>query len=91
MMSVFTFCGLVAIALGAACLYVASPNQRLLVEPWPRRPARIGGAALLLAALPLLARDTRPLATAFVFVTALMLVLAVLPYLGALLHARRTR
>lgn len=90
-MPIFTFCGLAAILLGCFCIYAASPNQRLLVRPWPRRPARVVGAALLLAALLALAQDMQRLAAAFVFVTALMLAFAVLPHIGALLHVRRTR
>lgn len=52
--------------------------------------ARIAGAALLLLAWLALVQDLHRLAAAFVLGTTLMLALAVLPYAGALIHARRT-
>lgn len=89
-MPVFTLLGLAASTLACLCLYAASPHQRLWAAPWPRRPARIAGAALLLLAWLALVLDLHRLAAAFVLGTTLMLALAVLPYAGALIHARRT-
>lgn len=90
-MPVFTMCGIAAIVLGCLGIYAASPHQRLWARPWPQRPSRAVGAALLLSALLLLAQDMQRLTTVFVFVTTLMLVFLVLPYIGAFLHGRRTR
>ncbi len=90
-MPVFTLLGLAAATLACLCLYAASPNQRLWAAPWPRRPARTACAALLLLAWLALVQDMHRLTAAFVLGTTLMLALAVLPYAGALTHARRTR
>ncbi|RKJ99121.1 hypothetical protein [Alicycliphilus denitrificans] len=90
-MPVFTLLGLAAATQACLCLYAASPNQRLWAAPWPRRPARIACAALLLLAWLALVQDMHRLTAAFVLGTTLMLALAVLPYAGALTHARRTR
>ena len=87
----FTLLGLSAAKLACLCLYAASPNQRLWATPWPGRPARTAGAALLLLAWLALVQDMQRLTAAFVLGSTLMLVLAVLPYAGALTHARRTR
>lgn len=87
-MFLFTFLGLVAIVLACLCVYAASPNQRLWTVPWPRRPARAAGLTLLLLGWLALAQDMRYLAATFVFATALMLALVLLPYAGALRHAR---
>jgi len=90
-MPVFTLLGLAATALAGLCLYAASPNQRLWAAPWPRRPAR--SACVLLLALGWLAlvQEMQRLTASFLLGTMLMLVLAVLPYAGALSHVRRTR
>ena len=90
-MPVFTLLGLATATLACLCLYAASPNQRLWAAPWPRRPARIACAALLLLAWLALVQDMHRLTAAFVLGTTLMLALAVLTYAGALTHARRTR
>ncbi|SNR60101.1 hypothetical protein SAMN05192560_0041 [Methylobacillus rhizosphaerae] len=90
-MPIFTLGGLAAIILGCLSIYAASPNQRWWSEPWPQWPARIAGTGLLLLAWLALAQDMQRLTAAFVFMTTLMLVFVLLPYLGALLHVRRTR
>lgn len=90
-MPFFTFIGLAAAALASLCLYVASPHQRLWAAPWPRWPARIAGATLLVLAWLALAQDMTRLTAVFVLGTVLMLVLAVWPYAGAFVHARRAR
>ena len=90
-MPVFTFLGLAAAVLACLCLYAASPNQRILAGPWPRRPARMAGTALLLLSWLALVQDMHRLAAAFVLGTTLMLVLAVLPYAGAWRHVCRIR
>ena len=53
--------------------------------------ARNAGAALLALAWLALAQDMYHLTATFVLGTTLMLVFAVLPYAGALIHARRAR
>lgn len=74
-----------ALALaGCASLYLASPNQRWRPRPWPAKPTRALAAALLLASLLTFWQLMQATAAVFVFVTCLMLTLAVLPYLGAL-------
>lgn len=90
-MPVFTFLGLMATTLACLCFYVASPHQRLWASPWPRGPARGAGVVLLVPAWLALAHDMYPLTATFVLATTLMLVFAVLPYAGALVHARRAR
>jgi hypothetical protein len=90
-MPVFTLLGLAATTLACLCLYAASPNQRLLAAPWPRWPARLASLVLLAGGWLALAQEMQRLTAAFVLGTALMLVLAVLPYAGALIHVRRTR
>ena len=90
-MPLFTLLGLLAAALAGLCLYAASPHQRLLAASWPQRPARLASAVLLAAGWLAFAQDMQRLAATFTFCTALMLVLVVWPYVGALLHVRRTR
>ncbi len=90
-MPVFTFLGLMAAALACMCVYAASPHQRLWANAWPRWPARGAGATLLVLAWLALVQDMYPLTATFVLATVLMLVFAVLPYAGALTHARRAR
>jgi hypothetical protein len=90
-MPLFTLLGLAATTLACLCVYAASPNQRLWTTPWSRWPARISGAVLLLLGWLALTQDMTRLTASFVLGTALMLVLAVLPYAGALTHVRRIR
>jgi len=90
-MTLFTLAGLAAVIAGCLCIYWASENQRWLAAPWPRGPARAGGAVLLLLGWLFLARDAQFVAATFTFITALMLVFSLLPYIGAYLHERRTR
>lgn len=78
-----------ALCLGCLCIYAASPHQRCFAAPWPLWPARGGGGALLALGWWGLAQAMQPLTATFVFVTTLMLVFAVLPYLGAFLYVRR--
>jgi len=90
-MPVFTLLGLAAATLACLCLYAASPNQRLWAAAWPRWPARLASAALLVLAWWALVQDMQRLTAAFVLGTALMLVLALLPYAGAFVNDRRHR
>jgi len=88
-MPLFTLLGLAAATLACLCLYAASPHQRLWATAWPRWPARLASAALLVLAWWVLVQDMHRLTAAFVLGTVLMLALALLPYAGALVHARR--
>jgi len=90
-MPLFTLLGLLAAILAGLCLYAASPHQRLWAASWPQRPARLAGTALLLASWLAFAQEMQRLTATFTFCTTLMLVLVVLPYVGALAHVRRTR
>ncbi len=87
----FTTAGLAAVCAGGLCLYAGSPHQRWFAAPWPARPARVLGAVLLALSWLALAGAMQRVTATFVFATALMLVLTLLPYVGALLHVRRTR
>ena len=74
---------------GCVCLYLSSPHQRWRSTPWPARPARSAGAALLLLSLLAFGHRMQATAAAFAFVTCVMLSCALQPYLGALLTLRR--
>lgn len=82
-MSVFILIGFVALLLGAAGFYLASPNQRWLAAPLAARPARIAGGLLLALGWLALAQAMQLLTASFVGITFLMLVFTLLPYLGA--------
>lgn len=81
--------GLVLAAAGCIGIYLASPNQRWRVAPWPAAPSRAAGAVLLVTGLAALLQALKGPAAAFVFVHWLMLLFVLFPYLGALLPARR--
>ncbi|WP_027016390.1 hypothetical protein [Comamonas composti] len=85
----FTAIGLLLVALACLLIYAASPNQRLWAKPWPQWPARLTGAGLLIAGWLGLLQSMQPLAACFTLLTTLMLVFALLPYIGALAHAQR--
>lgn len=89
-MPIFTVIGLLLTTLACLCLYAASPNQKLQASPWPRWPARAAAVCLLVAGWLAFAQDMRYLAATFAFGTTLMLAFSVLPYIGALIHVRRT-
>ncbi len=90
-MPLFTLLGLLAASLAGLCLYATSPHQRLWAACWPQWPARSASAVLLLSSWLAFAQDMQRLAATFMLGTVLMLVLVVWPYLGALVHVRRTR
>lgn len=80
---------LAAAPLGCACIYLASPHQRWRDRAWPAGPARGLGGLLLAISLFALGQGMQAVTAAFVFVTFLMLLFALLPYLGALVSPRR--
>lgn len=90
-MNLLILTGLLAGIAGCACLYLASPNQRWRVTALPVMPARVAGAALIVLAWLGLAGAMQRLTASFVLITLLMVVLAVLPYVGALRGMRRER
>lgn len=83
--------GLMAAALGCAALYLASANQRWRAHPLPTRPACGAGVALLAAGGVALGHAMQWLPALFTLVTWAMLLLALFPYLGALLTLRRPK
>lgn len=88
-MKVYPLLGLVLCALACLCLYLASPHQRLRGTPWPARPARAAALALALLSWLALAQQLQRLTASYVLLTTAMLVLSLLPYLGALRVLRR--
>lgn len=90
-MPFFTVIGLLLCALACTCLYAASPHQKLWAAAWPRWPACLAGSGLLVASWLALAQDMQRLAATFCLLTMLMLAFSLLPYIGALIHGRRTR
>ncbi|WP_034411466.1 hypothetical protein [Derxia gummosa] len=90
-MTSFLLLGLGAVLAGSAGFYLASPHQRLRAAPLPARPARGAGTALLLLGLLALGQTMQAITAVFVFLTALMLALVLLPHAGALVARPRGR
>jgi len=78
-------------AMGCAFFYLSSPHQRWLAKPLPARPARAVAGCLSLAGLYTCTRAMDIVPAAFTFVTWVMLLLVVFPYLGALRSAPAPR
>lgn len=69
---------------GAILLYVASPQQQLLARgPWPSRQRAWPGASCVLASLVLLWPRMGAAAAVAAWLTVLMLVWTLAPFLGA--------
>jgi hypothetical protein len=69
---------------GCACLYLASPNQKwLMQEALPGRPVLVAGSLLLAAGLAAWIAALRPLAGFFVALHVAMVCLFVFPYSAA--------
>jgi hypothetical protein len=80
----YQFAACVAIASGAASLYLGAPNQRWLSRRLPARLSRAAGAALLLLGV-ILWNEAVQLSTAiFATLVLTMLLLIVYPCVGAL-------
>lgn len=90
-MPFFTLTGLLLCTLACICLYAVSPNQKLWAVAWPRWPACLAAAGLLVAGWLALAQDMQRLPASFCLFTLLMLAFSLLPYIGAWCHGRRTR
>ena len=83
--------GLLLTTLGMVCAYLSSPQQRWTGSPWPSRPARLTGALCALMGWLVLSAGMQALVAIYVWLTALMLVGAALPYVGVLINASRGR
>lgn len=82
----------IALLLGGCLLiYLASPNQRWLARPLAGVPGRTAGALLLALALYRLLLGMQGVAAVFTWSLGVMLTLALLPFLGALVHVWRGR
>jgi FtsH-binding integral membrane protein len=78
--------------VGCACFYLSSSHQRWRSAPLPARPARTVAALLALASLFAFTRAMNTVPAVFAFVTSVMLLIVVFPYVGALVTiARRVR
>lgn len=82
---------LALLLVGCLLIYLASPHQRWLARPLPAGPGRAAGALLLALALYRLLQGMQGVAAVFTWTLAAMLMLTVLPYLGALFHRVRER
>lgn len=69
---------------GCIAIYLASPHQRWLDRPWPTAAARGLGVGLLLLSAWLFTQRLQLLTLIYTQSALLMLVFALLPYLGAL-------
>lgn len=75
---------------GAACLYLATTNQRLLADPLPSRTASVAGLAGLLAALAILVGLMGPATAIFTWMIGLMLAWTIPPIaIGWLRHRKK--
>lgn len=74
---------------GAACFYLGSPNQT-----WRRKPLDSGlivpaAAVLLVLGMGMWGLAMRPVTGFFVFLTLLMLLWVIFPFIGALRRSRQ--
>jgi uncharacterized membrane protein len=81
--------GAALVLAGAAALYLASPNQRLVFSPLPRRRIGWSGAVAIGAGLALLLQWAGPATAVFTAATLAMLVWSVVPPIAA--WARRPK
>lgn len=83
-----TLAGALLVA-GALCLYVATPNQRLLATRPAPRPARAAGCACLVAALAILLALMGSATAVFTWAIGLMTAWTIPPVVIAWLRHRR--
>lgn len=88
-MDYFIALGMALVTAGCASIYLASPHQRWLSRACSAFPSRLAGVALLVGGLMALLQSLYALAASFVFITALMLLFILLPYVGALISLYR--
>ncbi|MEF3367605.1 hypothetical protein V3H18_13780 [Methylocystis sp. 9N] len=80
----FQLAAFVAIATGAASLYLGAPHQRWRSRPLPALPSRIGGMALIVLGGWLWGRTLQLSTAIFATLTLSMVLLILFPCLGAL-------
>ncbi|MGD9540907.1 hypothetical protein [Methylocystis sp.] len=80
----YQFAACVAIASGAASLYLGAPNQRWLARRLPARASRAAGVALQLLGVVLWSEAVQLSTAIFATLVLTMLLLIVLPCLGVL-------
>ena len=69
--------------VGCTCFYLASPNQRSRATPLPAAATRLLGGLLAAASLYAFTRALDTFPATYTFVSWIMLLLVILPYLGA--------
>lgn len=84
MMDFYLAAALLTAWAGCCCFYLSSPNQCWRKRPWRARPARLSALVLLCLSLWLFGHTFQPLTAFFVFITNLMLMLLLMPHIGAL-------
>lgn len=80
---------LVLALMSCTCLYLSSPNQRLRQAALPRRPTHVFAGVLSAASLYAFTCAMDLVPSAFTFITWTMLLLVILPYLGAVFSGSR--
>lgn len=83
-MPVLILASLIAVCMGCFCIYRASPNQQWASAPWAAAPARTAGIALLALGGWGCLYGFTVVTAVFVFCTALMLCLCLVPYVAVL-------
>lgn len=81
----FVLLGLLLALCSCLAIYFASPNQRGLTQPLPSGPAHGASLLLILLCMLCLSRYLLPVTAIFVLCTWVMLVLTIMPFVGALL------
>ncbi|MBV7482994.1 hypothetical protein [Bordetella sp. BOR01] len=77
--------------LGCACLYLASPNQKWHLRPFPRTPFLGAGSLLLASGLAAWIAALRPVSGFFITLHVAMACLFAFPYIAVLCGIWRTR
>lgn len=74
---------------GCACLYLASPRQLWLKTPLCARPARVAAGILSIGGLTAFIQAMYVVPAVFTFITWVMLLLVIFPYIGAAISSTR--
>lgn len=80
----FQLAAFIAIATGAASLYLSAPNQRWLSRPLPAQQSRVVGAALLLLGGQFWSQAFQLSTAIFITLTLSMILFIIFSCLGAL-------
>jgi|ACQI01.1.fsa_nt_gi hypothetical protein len=70
--------------LGSLSIYLTSPNQLWLNQPFAKTTGLLVGALFWIVCLALLMQGLQVVVAIFIFVVWIMVVLTLLPYIGAL-------